>query len=179
MHYAAFLRGVNLGPNRRLRMSELRDVLGAAGYPGARTHLQSGNLILETEEPAGDLSARIHQLIEESFGLSTDVVVRDHVEMRTVVASNPYPEAAAQDPTRVHVVFLDPEPAPGTWPRFEGTSFQPEEFQAGPGVVYMHLPDGMARARLPGELEKAAKGVLTATTRNWRTVEKVAAMLGV
>lgn len=177
VQYAAFLRGVNLGPSRRVSMPELREVVGAAGFRNVRTHLQSGNLVLEADDEPGVLSVRLREVMEESFGLSTDVVVRNEEAMRAVVASNPYPEAAAQDPTKVHAVFLDPEPKPGTWPPLESEAFPEEEFRIGPGVVYLHLPNGMARARLPVELEKAAAGVLTITTRNWRTVAKVTEMM--
>jgi uncharacterized protein (DUF1697 family) len=42
------LRGVNLGKQRKLPMPALRDALVAAGTTGVRTHLQSGNIIIET-----------------------------------------------------------------------------------------------------------------------------------
>jgi len=42
------LRGINLGPSRRVRMEALRQLLGSAGYGNVRTHVQSGNVVLET-----------------------------------------------------------------------------------------------------------------------------------
>lgn len=177
MYYAAFLRGVNLARARRLSMPELRKALSAAGQTGVRTHLQSGNLVVDADEGHESLARRISDVIEEAFGLTIRVVVRDRDEMRSILASNPYAEAADRDPTRVHVVFLGPEVPAGSWPDLDPTSFGPEGFQRGPGVLYLHLPHGMARARLPGELEKAARGVVTTTTRNWRTVEAVGAMM--
>jgi uncharacterized protein (DUF1697 family) len=54
--------------------------------------------------------------------------------------------------------------------------YQPETHSLGPGVVYMHLPEGIGRARLPVALAKLTSGVV-ATTRNWRTVVNLAGML--
>jgi uncharacterized protein (DUF1697 family) len=49
-------------------------------------------------------------------------------------------------------------------------------FTVGEGVVYMHLPEGMGRAKLPVRLAKATSDVV-ATTRNWRTVANLAGMV--
>jgi uncharacterized protein (DUF1697 family) len=46
--WVCLLRGVNLGKQRKLPMPALRDALVAAGTTGVRTHLQSGNIIIET-----------------------------------------------------------------------------------------------------------------------------------
>ncbi len=42
----ALLRGVNLGPNKRVKMAELREVLTNAGYEDVRTLVNSGNVVL-------------------------------------------------------------------------------------------------------------------------------------
>lgn len=171
-----FLRGVNLGPTRRLSMPELREVLGSAGYPGVRTYLQSGNLVLDADDRPDQLAERLQNVIEQSFGLQTAVVVRTENELRSVIDANPFPEAAAADPTKVHVTFLEPMPPPAVWDAVVTDSFQPDVFEVGEGVVYLHLPDGMARTKLPGSLERATPDS-TSTTRNWRTVTKLAEML--
>lgn len=172
----AFLRGVNLGPTRRLNMSELREAVGMAGHPEVRTYLQSGNLVLAADDRPAEVAKRIRDVIQESFGLQTAVVVRNEGELRSVIDANPFPGAAADDPTKVHVTFLEPMPPAAAWETVEKDSFRPDEFQVGEGVVYLHLPDGMARTKLPGALERATADSAS-TTRNWRTVTKLAEML--
>ena len=44
------LRGINLGPNRRVAMAELRTLLTDAGYEGVGTYVQSGNIVLTSRE---------------------------------------------------------------------------------------------------------------------------------
>jgi uncharacterized protein (DUF1697 family) len=46
--FVAFLRGVNLGPSRRVQMAALRELLGGQGHGDVRTLLQSGNVVLES-----------------------------------------------------------------------------------------------------------------------------------
>lgn len=176
MNYVAFLRGVNLGPKRRLSMPELREAVGSAGYRGVRTYLQSGNLVLAVDDRPDAVAERLRDVIEETFGLQTAVVVRTENELRSMIDANPFPEAAAADPTKVHVTFLEPMPPPAAWDTVEMESFQLDEFEVGEGVVYLHLPQGMARTKLPGALERAVPNSVS-TTRNWRTVTKLAEML--
>ena len=48
----ALLRGVNLGPNKRVKMAELREVLTNAGYEDVRTLVNSGNVVLTSRQEA-------------------------------------------------------------------------------------------------------------------------------
>jgi len=46
------IRGINVGGNNIIPMQDLRDRLGASGYVNVRTYIQSGNIILDTQETA-------------------------------------------------------------------------------------------------------------------------------
>ena len=50
MRRIVLLRGINLGASRRVSMPELRAALADAGYEDVRTYVQSGNVVLGTEE---------------------------------------------------------------------------------------------------------------------------------
>jgi uncharacterized protein (DUF1697 family) len=43
--WVAFLRTVNLGVRNKVPMAALRAELASSGLPGARTYLQSGNVV--------------------------------------------------------------------------------------------------------------------------------------
>ena len=51
------LRGINLGSSRRVSMPELRAALADAGYDDVRTYVQSGNVVLGTDEAPASSSA--------------------------------------------------------------------------------------------------------------------------
>ena len=53
MRYAALLRGINVGGNKKIPMAALRELMQGLGYPDVVTHLQSGNAVFSSpEQPA-------------------------------------------------------------------------------------------------------------------------------
>ena len=45
MEYVALLRGINVGGNNKVVMSELRAQIAAEGFGHVRTYINSGNLL--------------------------------------------------------------------------------------------------------------------------------------
>lgn len=176
MNRVALLRGINLGAARKVSMADLREVLAAEGYGHVKTHLRSGNVVFASDEPAGSLGDSLRATISEAFGMDVAVIVRTADQIQATVDECPYLAAAEADPTRVHAVFIDPMPEPDAWAEVDPDAYAPDEYAVGEGVVYLHLPNGMARSKLPGAMEKAVPGY-TATTRNWRTVTSLLKML--
>ncbi len=164
------LRAVNLGSHHKVPMAEWRTRLAALGTD-VRTHLQSGQAVLDTDLPPDALAQAVHDDLLAWKGVDTPVLVRDGAALDAVVAGCPWPDVAAADPTKVHVAFTD-EPARGWW-HDDPDRWLPERAQDGPGVVYLLFPDGAGRARMP----TAGKPGQRATARNWRTVLAVQALL--
>lgn len=176
MNRVALLRGINLGATRKVPMADLRQVLATEGYGEVKTHLRSGNVVFASDEPAGLLGDSLRETISSEFGMDVAVVVRTAEQMQAIVDSCSYLAAAEEDPKKIHVTFLDPMPERGVWADVDPDAYAPGEYAVGEGVVYLHLPNGMARTKLPATVEKAARGC-TATTRNWRTVTALLEML--
>ena len=49
MEYVALLRGINVGGNNKVVMSELREQVAAEGFANVRTYINSGNLGLRVK----------------------------------------------------------------------------------------------------------------------------------
>ena len=47
------LRGINVGPNKRIAMPALREALTDAGFEDVRTYVQSGNVVLSSDAAPG------------------------------------------------------------------------------------------------------------------------------
>ena len=78
MRVAAFLRGINLGPHRRISMPALRALVESLGHTEVETYLQSGNIVLTPAPGApADVAAAAERAIEETTGLDVAVVVTD------------------------------------------------------------------------------------------------------
>ncbi|MCU1613494.1 MAG: uncharacterized protein JWO98_1034, partial [Frankiales bacterium] len=87
--YVALLRGINVGRARQLDMPELRETLTARGYDEVRTHLRSGNVLLDSALPEEKLAAELTAAIAEDFGMDVPVVVRSGHELAAVLALDP------------------------------------------------------------------------------------------
>jgi uncharacterized protein (DUF1697 family) len=168
------LRGINLGPSRRIAMAQLRDALTAAGLADVRTYVQSGNIVARSElEPAG-AEQLTQRAIEQRFGLDVPVVARTHDELAAVVELNPLGEVAT-DPKRHQVSFLSEPLHPAVAQRLLALRAEPEAIAIRDREIYAWHPDGIARSKLWSVLAGKGLGV-TATARNWATVTTLLAM---
>ena len=165
---AILLRGINIGPNNRIPMAELRALLTQDGFAEVATHLQSGNVVLSSDGPPDAAARRREGLIADRFGLDIRSVVRTHDELETVVHADPLPEAAA-DPKRYQVTFLESAPDPGIGARLAAVATPQERFAVIGREIYAWHPEGVARSRLATLLAGRAFKV-AATARNWTTV---------
>ena len=77
MRYAALLRGINVGGNKKIPMAALRELMQGLGYADVVTHLQSGNAVFSSpRQPAGKLSRAIAERITSEFAMDVKVVIR-------------------------------------------------------------------------------------------------------
>lgn len=162
------LRGINLGPNRRVPMAELRALLIQAGYDNVRTYVQSGNIVLESDATAAELETDTGRLISARFGFDVPVVSRTAQELASVVKRDPF-GALVTEPKRYQVSFLDREPAAALAKALEALAAESEAVAVKGREIYAWHPEGVARSKLWNKLASGGLGV-TATARNWRTV---------
>ena len=74
MEYVALLRGINVGGNNKVVMSELRAQIAAAGFGHVRTYINSGNLLFEAEDDAP--SEDVTQAVEDILARHYDFPIR-------------------------------------------------------------------------------------------------------
>ena len=110
--YVAFLRAINLGRVRRLPMSDVTRVLGAAGYTDLATYLATGNVRLtgargrDTDEVAEE----VRTLLSDHAGFDVPVVLCTLGELSAVrEEARSLDGVAAGESTKRYVAFL---PAP-------------------------------------------------------------------
>jgi uncharacterized protein (DUF1697 family) len=169
--YVAFLRGINLGPSRRVPMKELRAVLEEAGYAGVRTHLQSGNVVLTSDAEPAALERELAGALGEAFGFDIAVVVRSRDELAEVVERDPF-RGEADDPARYQVSFLSAEPDAAAAAELERAAAAPERVAVLGREVYAWHPGGVGRSELAKLITDRRLGV-EVTARNWRTITKL------
>lgn len=170
--WVALLRGINLGRARQVDMPRLRDLLTAQGFGEVRTHLRSGNVVLDAALGERELAARLSEAIEAEFGFAVPVVVRTGAELAALVAADPLGDVAT-DPARRLVTFL-PEP-----PAAEAVAALPPADRGAYLVrgreLHLWLPDGIQGTPLARWTWDSLLG-LPGTSRNWNTVSRLVAL---
>lgn len=175
--YAALLRGVNVGGHNRLSGECLRGVAEAVGLERVRTYLQSGNVVFAAAGAAPEtLAQALEARVGEALGLRVRVFVRTAHDVASIVAANPFLEAAG-DGRQLHVTFLAREPAPERLAELP-TGWGADVLRAHGREVYLFCPGGYGETRFNGRSLERVLGVET-TTRNWNTVRALEAMLAV
>jgi uncharacterized protein (DUF1697 family) len=171
--YAALLRGINVGRNKRIGMADLRSLVEALGHESVKTHLQSGNVVFESPKRRDRaLGDAIEQAIASELGMDVTVIVRRSDELAAVVEVGPY-GGRTSDHKRIHVAFLSDVPKAAAVKGFGIEEFAPDEMTIVGREAHLLYPDGYARTKLTNAVIEKRLGV-RATTRNWRTVQALA-----
>lgn len=172
--FISILRGINVGAQRKLPMAELKLIYGSLGLKDIVTYIQSGNVIftLAGRRDIPALSRQLEALILEKYRFRVPVLIRSVAEMEKVVAGNPFLKEKGIDPEKLHVTFLGEEPGV---PAIDPPANCGDRFFISGREVYLYCPNGYGTSKLSNAFfEQKLK--VTATTRNWKTVQKLLAL---
>jgi uncharacterized protein (DUF1697 family) len=174
--HVVLLRGINIGPRNRVPMPALREALEEAGFTEVQTYLQSGNVVVESRAKPETVRKKVEQLIEDRFGLEIAVVVRTRAELAAVVRRNPHAKVAT-NPKAYQVTFLEQKLPAKIVRELEQAAADDERVVVSGREVYAWHPQTIARSKLWSKLAGKSLGV-TATSRNWTTVEALLELAG-
>lgn len=172
MHtYVAFLRGINVGGHKLIKMAELVRIFSAAGCKNVRTFQQAGNVIFESRSTSTkSLTRKIESGLERDLGYPVPIVVQSLADLQKLIARKPFKKFEASKEVMLVVVFLAAAPEPKPTLPFVSQTENVEVFEIADRVAFV-----LSRRKKNGwfgfpngVVEKAFKVV--ATTRQWRTV---------
>ena len=175
--YVAFMRAINVAGHASVRMADLRAVFTAAGCRNVTTVIQSGNVLFDA--PGRSVPAILRALrgrLRELLGDEPDVLLRSAEEIDALVGSAPFRRHRAGAASKHYVVFLSQ--APQHKPRLPIVA--PREGLEIVGLAERDLFVVSRRRKnglfgFPNVFVEKTLGV-SATTRNWTTVTKIAAL---
>jgi uncharacterized protein (DUF1697 family) len=174
--HVALLRGINVGGHNLVAMSDLRNLLGALGFAGAKSLLQSGNLVFDSERLTGTELERLLEVeTAKRLGVTPDYLVRSAAEWGTLVARNPFPQEAKDDPAHLLVMCLKAAVPAKNVQALRAAIKGAERVRAVGKQLYVVYPEGIGRSKLTNTLIEKKLGV-RGTGRNWNTVLKLAAL---
>jgi uncharacterized protein (DUF1697 family) len=173
--YAAFLRGVNLGPRRRVGAAELRSLFERVGFDSVATFRTSGNVVFEAgRESRAALSRRIETAFAQTLGWESKVFIRTAGELRAIAAHEPFGRGlVAASKGKLQVSLLEAKPPARKWARALALATDEDLLAGGARELYW-LPSGGTRdSKLDTKAIEELLGPITMRTKG--TIELLTA----
>ena len=139
--HISFLRGINVGGNKKIRMADLKALYEALGFSNVTTYVQSGNVVFDADsDDVAALIARIEAAIAERFGFDVTVLLRTADDLRDILDGNPFPGVAA---AKLHVLFLTAAPDPAVAETLTVPVVDGEDWALIGQEIYLHYPKSL------------------------------------
>jgi uncharacterized protein (DUF1697 family) len=177
MTYVAFLRGINVGGNRKVPMGDLRNIFTDLGFTTVKTLLNSGNVVFEIDETdISHLKSKIEQQLVKTFGWEIGTIVRLQKDLQKMVSRNPFKDISVTPQTRLYVTFLSEKPHSDLEIPYESPEKNFTILEVSNDAIFsvLQLSEKYNTTDVMNVLGKEfGKNV---TTRNWNTVVKLASI---
>ena len=174
--YAAFLRGINVGGNKVIKMADVKKAFESMGFADVKTVGASGNILFSGEPmDAAKMAKRLEDGLREKLAATSSIIVRTREALRQMTAAEPFKKIKATADTRLYVTFFNTPPIsknkiaiPYRSPDkiFELLSLTGCELYS---VVDLSTGGSTIDAMEIIEKEFGKSG----TTRNWNTIQKL------
>lgn len=172
--YVILIRGINVGGKNKVSMADLRLHLESLGYTGARTYINSGNVIIESNKRPKDIQFEIETHLPRWFKLDSELIKALAVSKDTLAnIIHSKPSGFGEEPLRYHsdAIFLinvDEDEAFAIFSPKEGV----DAVWKGDGVIYSRR---LSSERTKSRLSKIMSSPLykSMTIRSWNTTTKL------
>lgn len=174
--YIAMLRGINIGPHKRMQMQKLRASCETLGFEEVKTYIQSGNLVFRAGKLRPEaLSKKLEERIVDDFGFSSDIIIRSKAEFERIVTANPLLRERGIEESKLHVVFAREVPSPAAIRKLVSLVVEPDKVRHAGKEIYFYFPNGVSGSSLwKHPLDRVLE--VPGTMRNWRTVMALSEM---
>ena len=171
--YISILRGINVGGKRKILMADLKRLFENLGFINIATYIQSGNVIFDYNGKKDniELANKIEQSIMDFYEFKVPVIVRTLDEIKHARLNNPFLKIGAEI-ERLDLTFLKEIPTSEKLEKIKNYDFAPDKFEIINRDIYIFCSGKYSDSKLTNKFfENKLK--ITATTRNWNTVNKL------
>jgi len=162
-------RGV--GGDTLLPAQPLKAALIEDGFEVVVTYINTGNVVLVSNNRPKRIVKRVATIALEHFGFSKHIMIVSKAQWTKLITDNPFP-LAVSEPAKLHAFILERTPDVEAVKALEQKAMGPEQFEIRGRVLYYYTPQGISDAKLHPKIETTLK--IAATARNWNTVLKLA-----
>jgi uncharacterized protein (DUF1697 family) len=171
MRYAAFLRAVNLGRNRRVSSAQLKSLFEKIGAEEVATFRTSGNVVFEASR---DMARMLEKHLEQALGHEMVIFLRTASEVKEIAGREPFPPKDVEaSKGKLQVSMLEKKPTAATQKKALALATDQDLLAFGKRELFW-LPSG---GTMESELDRKTLDTLLGPTtmRTKGTVEQLAA----
>jgi len=171
--YLTLLRGINVGGNNIIKMTDLKSCFENMGFTSVSTYIQSGNVIFKSDEKDNTrLTNKIEQVLSDRFKYSSRIVLVSHQQLKKIIEQAPVGFGTEPDKYRYDALFLKesltPDDVLGKIIPREGV----DKVYPGPEVLYFsRLISGASQSKLSKIISMPFYQNIT--IRNWNTTSRL------
>jgi uncharacterized protein (DUF1697 family) len=176
MKYLALLRGINVGGNNIIKMSDLILAVEKIGFRNVVTYIQSGNIIFESDiTNVSEIENRLKAALAKSFDYRSRLIIKSHEQMKQIIKEVP-DEWRKSTNLRCYIAFISEMLRPESLvPQIE-VNPSVDSLKPGPGVLYMTtLLSGLTRSRFSKIITNEFYKEIT--IRNYNTAGKILSLM--
>lgn len=169
-NYIAFLRGINVGGNKKIQMADLKILFEKNNFKTVKTYIQSGNVIFQSNKNnTNTIAQKLEQVLQKQYGFSVSVIVKTKDEILQILEQCPFSEIQIK---KSYFIFLKQSPSLERMQNASKIQFPGEHFLITPKCVYLYCENGYARAKCNTNFfEKKLETI--ATARNYNTLQAI------
>jgi uncharacterized protein (DUF1697 family) len=105
--FIAFLRAINVGRGRTVKMDTLRRLFETLGVSRVATFIGSGNVVFETTaRNAKTLERKIEKRLREALGYEVTTFIRTDAELAKIANYKPFPQSKIDAAGEFNIVLL-------------------------------------------------------------------------
>ena len=175
MQYVAFLRGINVGGNVIIKMTDLKKEFEKLGYENVKTILASGNVVFEIKDKKREIKNIEEEIVDalhKKYGRGIAIFVRTMRELKRIEALQPFLGIKVTPNTRLYVTFCSERPK-------SLTASKPHpgyKILGASGTAVFSVLEVSPLVKTPDLMKVLGDSVgKEITMRNWNTVKRILA----
>jgi len=174
--YIILLRGINVSGHKKIKMTDLKQMLENIGMQNVQTYIQSGNIVLNVpDENVQILEKKVSDVITRNYGFEVPVLGIELASFIEIVNQSPFSEYNDSERKNAYFVLLKNKPETQLIQSLEEENYPNESFKTTQNCIYLTCKNGYGNAKCNTNFfERKLK--VQATTRNYKTMVKLLEM---
>ncbi|HEY2982304.1 MAG TPA: DUF1697 domain-containing protein [Anaerolineales bacterium] len=170
IRYVAFLRGINVGGHKIIKMEALRRTFESWGLSNVSTFIQSGNVIFDSNKVGAQaLESKVASQLAVSLGYPVGIFLRTTRALAAIAAHPPFDMAETDI---LYIAFLHARPTRAAQSALLALQNDVDELAVKGREAYWLRHRDLGESRLASNFLEKALG-MPATARNMTSIRKI------